>query len=161
MTPFRSDRRGLAALEFGLIAPVLLVILGGIADLGLATVGRSQLANGLAQGVQLALATGPGISAASLRSFVQSGAARAGLTEPVTVTVSGPACYCVSGSPAAIGTGSPLSVTNTCTGICAAPASGPGTFVVITATYTYQPIMPLYGMVTGTTVSQTATARLL
>jgi Flp pilus assembly protein TadG len=161
MRALRSDRRGLAALEFALIAPVLLMILGGVVDLGLATVGRSRLANGLAQGVQQALATGPGISAASIRIFVQNGASRSGLTEPVTVTVSGPACYCITGSPAALGASTPLSAANACTGTCSPSASGPGAFVVITASYSYQPIMPLYSTVLSTTVSQTVTARLL
>jgi Flp pilus assembly protein TadG len=161
MKRLRSDRSGLAALEFSLIAPVLLIVLGGIVDLGLATIGRSRLANGLAQAVQQSLAAGPGISAAAVRTLVQDGARRSGLAEPVTVTVSGPACYCISGSPAALGASAPISPANTCTGACPTPAHGPGAFITITASFTYTPIVPLYSTISSRTVSQTVTARLL
>jgi Flp pilus assembly protein TadG len=158
---FGSDRRGLAALEFALIAPVLLIILGGVSDFGLVMVGRSRLANGVAQGVQLALSTGPAATGAAISSAVRGGASRAGLAETVSVTVSGPACYCITGSPATLGTKSALSAGNTCTSTCPAPSTGPGAFVIITASYTYQPLMPLYSKLTTPTVTQTTTARLL
>ncbi|GAC1482360.1 MAG: hypothetical protein NVS2B11_07880 [Acetobacteraceae bacterium] len=154
------DRRGIAALEFALTAPVLLIILGGIADFGLVMVGRSRLANGLAQGMQIALATGPGVTGASISAAVKAGVSRAGLAETVTVTVTGPACYCTTGSPAQLGSKAALSG-GACTSTCPAPATGPGAFVIITATYTYQPLMPLYSTLAAATVTQTTTARLL
>jgi Flp pilus assembly protein TadG len=158
--PFRSDQRGLAALEFALVAPILLIILGGITDFGLIMVGRSRLANGVAQGTQLALLTGAGVTASMLATSVQNGASRAGLAEMVTVTVSGPACYCVEGFPATLGSKSALSASNTCTGTCPALASGPGAFVTIVAKYTYRPLMPLYSLLSSPTVTQTTTVRL-
>jgi Flp pilus assembly protein TadG len=161
MSRFRSDRRGLAALEFALTAPLLFMILGGVIDFGLIMVGRSRLANGLAQGLQYALSTGAGVKAADISAAVRGGSSRAGLTEVVAVSVTGPACYCVTGSPATLGTRSALSASNTCTSTCPVPANGPGVFVTITATYTYQPLLPLFSNLTSPTVTQTTTARLL
>lgn len=156
-----TDRRGIAAVEFALVAPFLLILLGGAADFGLLVAGKSKLANGVAQGIQYAFATGPAVTIANLRAAVQSGAARSGVMETVTVSVTGPACYCVSGSPAALSaTSTPLSATNTCTGTCPTGATSPGAYVQVAATYTYQPLMPFYSGLVSTTVSETVTARL-
>jgi Flp pilus assembly protein TadG len=157
---FRADRRGLAAFEFALVAPILLIIVGGITDFGLIMVGRSRLANGVAQGTQLALLTGVGVTASAITTNVQGGANRAGLAETVTVTVTGPACYCPTGFPVTLGSKSALSADNICTGSCPGSASGPGAFVTIAAEYTYQPLMPLYSLLSSPTVAQTTTVRL-
>jgi Flp pilus assembly protein TadG len=139
---------------------VLLLILGGIADFGLIMVGRSRLANGVAQAAQFALLSGAGVSATSITTTVQNGASRAGLTQAVTVTVTGPACYCVTGTPARLGTKSTLSASHTCTATCPASATGPGTFVTIAAKYAFQPLMPLSALLSSPTVGQTTTVRL-
>jgi Flp pilus assembly protein TadG len=160
---FRWDigRRGVAAVEFAIICPVLLSFAGGLVDFGLAMAGRSQLANGLAQGVQYALDIGPSVTAASIQSMVQAGAARAGLSPTVTVQVTGPACYCTSGSPVALVTPStPLSGTYTCTGTCASGAT-PGAYAIISATFTYTPLLPFYSRLSSTTVKEAVTVRLL
>jgi len=161
LTSWAGDRRGIAAVEFALVAPVLLLLLGGVTDFGLVMVGKSQLANGLAQGVQYALLQGPGVAAASVNAMVQAGAARAGMATTVTVTVTGPACYCVSGTPAALVTSTPaLSASYACTGTCSSPAMAPGVFVTIAASYKYQALMPFYSNLANTTVAQTVRARL-
>jgi Flp pilus assembly protein TadG len=157
-----GDRRGVAAVEFAIIAPVLLLLLGGLADYGLLMVGKGQLANGLAQGAQYALLQGPSVSGTTVKTVVQSAAARSGVTGTVTVTVTGPACYCVTGGkPAALTLPSTaLSASHTCTGTCPSPAAAPGAFLIIKASYVYQPLMPLYSKITNTTASETVTARL-
>jgi Flp pilus assembly protein TadG len=158
------DRRGIAAVEFALIVPVLLLMLGGVADFGLLMVGKGQLANGLAQGAQYALLQGPSVSGTTVQTVVRSAAARSGVTGTVTVNVTGPACYCVTGKPAALTLPSTaLSASHTCTGTsltCPSPAAAPGAFLIIKASYAYQPLMPLYSKITTTTVSETVTARL-
>ena len=156
-----GDRRGVAALEFALVAPVLLLLLGGVTDFGLVMSGKSQLANGVAQGVQYALLQGPGVSAANVKAMVQNGASRAGLAATVTVTITGPACYCVAGTPASLVASTPaLSASYTCTVTCPSPAMAPGAFVTVAASYAYQPLMPFYSKLANTTVHETATARL-
>ncbi len=156
-----NDRRGLAAVEFALVAPFLLMLLGGAADFGLVMSGKSQLANGVAQGVQYALMKGPSVSAAAIRTAVQGAAARSGVAGTVTVTVTGPACYCLSGQPAVLAASStPLSATATCTGTCNGTSPPPSAYVKIAASYGYQPLMPYYSRLANATISETITARL-
>jgi Flp pilus assembly protein TadG len=156
-----GNQRGVAAVEFAIIAPVLLMLLGGVTDFGLVQVGKSQLVNGVAQAVQYALLQGAGVSAATVKTMVQTGAIRAGLVPAVTVTVTGPACYCVAGKPAALVLPStPLSGSNTCTGTCPSPEAAPGAFVTIASSFVYQPLMPFYSKMAATTVSETVTVRL-
>jgi Flp pilus assembly protein TadG len=156
-----GHRRGVAAVEFAIIAPVLLMLLGGITDFGLVMFGKSQLANGLAQGVQYALLQGASVTAANITTAVQNGASRAGLAPTVTVTVTGPACYCVTGTPAALVTPSTaLSGSSTCTGTCPTPEMAPGAFVTVAASFVYVPLMPFYSKLATTTVSETVTVRL-
>jgi Flp pilus assembly protein TadG len=162
-----GNRRGVAAVEFAIIAPVLLLLLGGVVDFGLALATRSQLANGVAQGVQYALLTGPSVTGTSVQSVVRAAALRSGVTGTVTVTTTdssaahhaGPACYCVGGEPATLSAYATMSGTYTCTGTCPSPDMAPGVFLVITASYVYQPLMPLSQLVTPT-LSETVTVRL-
>jgi hypothetical protein len=156
-----NDRRGLAAVEFALVAPTLLLLLGGAIDFGLVMSGKSQLANGVAQAAQYALLQGPRVSAATLRSMVQNGSSRSGLKPVVAVAVTGPACYCASGTPMSLSTSFPvLSPTYTCTGACPASAAPPGAYLIITASYVYQPLTPGYSQMVNTVVSESVTARL-
>jgi Flp pilus assembly protein TadG len=156
-----GDRRGVAAVEFALVAPVLLALLGGAVDFGFMMSGKSELANGLAQGVQYAQLQGPGVSAATVKSVVQTGSSRSGVKTPVTVSVTGPACYCVSGQPAALSTTStPLSAGNKCAGTCPGTATAPGAYLIIATSYVYQPLMPFYSNITSTTVAEAVTVRL-
>lgn len=155
-----SDQRGVAAVEFAVIAPMLLLLLGGVVDFGLIMSGRSKLANAVAQAVQTALLTGPGVTQATLQSVVQTGSTNSGLTPTVTVT-GGAACYCISGSPAALSsTSTALSAQNTCTGTCPTGSIGPAVYVVVAASYVYSPLMPLYSQLSSPVISQTVTARL-
>jgi len=155
------DQRGIAAVEFALVAPVLLMIFGGIADFGLIMVGKSQLSDSVDQGIQYALASGPSVSGTKIKSLVQAAAPLAGLVPSVTATVTGPACYCTSGTPVALVTPSTaLTGSYTCTGTCAGSGAAPGAYIIVTATYSYQPIMPFYSQLSTTTVSETVTARL-
>jgi hypothetical protein len=124
-------------------------------------VGKSRLANAVTQGAQLALFTGAGVTASAIRTNVQNGAARAGLTEAVTVTVTGPSCYCPSGAPPVLGSATALAAGNACTGTCPGSANGPGAFVTIVASYPYQPLMPLLSRLTTPTISESTVVRLL
>jgi Flp pilus assembly protein TadG len=156
-----DDHRGVAALEFAIVAPVLLMLLAGTTDFGLIRAGKSQMANGVAQGIEYAFLQGPSVTAANVIAMVQAGAIRAGLTNTVTVVVTGPACYCVTGFPAALVTPSvALSGTYTCTSTCASPEVAPAPFMIVTASYVYQPLLPFYSKLATPTVSETITVRL-
>ena len=161
----RNRQRGAAAVEFALVAPVLLLLLGGVTDFGGVMAAKSQLANGLAQGVQYALLTGPSVSGATVRGIVRTGAANAGLGPVVSAIVTGPACFCPSGSPVVLSkTFTALSVTYTCTGTCpvtpSQPVASPQAFMIVTASFTYSPLMPFYSGLASPTVSETVTVKL-
>lgn len=156
-----GDRRGIAAVEFALVAPMLALLLGNVADFGLLIIGKSQLANGMAQATQYALLRGPSVSGASVQAMVRNGSSRAGLGGTVTATVTGPACYCVTGQPPALSAPpAALSGTYTCTGVCAVTGATPSPYVIITGSYTYQPIMPNYSGLISKVVSENVTAKL-
>ena len=155
-----GDHRGAAAVEFALVAPLLLLLLGGVTDCGLLIAAKSQLANGLAQGVQYALLTGPSVSGTTVQGIVRTGAANAGVRPTVSVTVTGPACYCTSGSPAALsGASTALSGTYTCTSTCPTGASQQA-FMIISASFTYTALMPFYSHLASPVVSEAVTVKL-
>jgi Flp pilus assembly protein TadG len=158
-----ADRCGVAAVEFAIIAPLLLLLLGGMADFGLLIAGRSQLANGLAQGVQHALQRGPAVSAAAVENIVSEGSLLAGVKSSLNVVVTGPACYCASGSPTSLSPSEPALTENlTCPGTCplAAGTTSPGIYLIIDVTYNFQPLMPLYSRLASPVSRQKVTARL-
>lgn len=156
-----ADRAGAAALEFAIIAPLLLMVFGGIADFGRLLISNGQLANGLAQTVGYALMQGPSVSRSVIASMAKDASARSGVATSVSVMVTGPACYCLSGQPAALNASSPpLSDRFTCTGACPSPALAPGAYMTITTSCDFVPLMPFYSRLVPTRLVQTATIRL-
>lgn len=157
----RADRRALAALEFALVSPLLLCLFGGIIDFGFLVVGRSALANGMAQGVHYALQKGPPVSLSTIQEIVRQGSALAGLRPVVEVSNPVLACYCLSGTPASL-TYSDLATSNfTCSGTCAGSAeTTPSIYLTFSASYSFTPIMPLYSYLASSTVQQEAKVRL-
>jgi hypothetical protein len=152
-------RCGVASVEFALVAPVLLLLLGGVVDFGLLIAGRSQLANGLAQGTQYALLQGPPVSVTAVQDIVKEGSFLAGVEPPVGVAVTGPACYCALGSPTLLSPSDPPLTSNfTCTGSC--PEGSPGIYLIVVATYNFQPLMPLYSHLASPVNRQAAWVRL-
>lgn len=155
------DRHGVAALEFALVAPVLLMVVAGIADYGMLLVGKGQLANGLAQSVGHALFQGASVTPQAISDMTTQAAARSGVAEAVTVRVTGPACFCITGQPATlVASDTPLSASNTCEGTCPDAGAPPAVYLQVSAHYTYQPFMPFYSQMAATTVSETAVVRL-
>jgi len=64
-------RRATAALEFALATPLLLVMVGGAADYGLAEFYRTSLANAVAAGSQYAHFIGTGVSVINIQTVIQ------------------------------------------------------------------------------------------
>lgn len=54
LRPFARDKRGASAVEFALIAPVLIAFLFGVAQLGILFFANAGLQNALAEGARLA-----------------------------------------------------------------------------------------------------------
>jgi Flp pilus assembly protein TadG len=145
-----GTRPGNAYVEFGLICPLLVSTLGTIADFGLSIWARSRLSAAVSNASQYAAVAGPNVTSANVKSSVaQSVTPLSG----VTVTITGPGCYCTSGTPAS------MKPASACTTVCAS-GNMPGTYVGITATYTYSPLMPFYATFASTTLTETSIVRL-
>jgi Flp pilus assembly protein TadG len=143
------DRRGVAAVEFALVCTLLLILLGGITDYGLALLDKSRLANAVAQGVQYAFLN-PTSSSSQIQTVVQNSSVLTG----VAATVAGPVCKCITGT-----TTPALTSATTCSTACA-DGTQPGTYFVISANYTYNAILPGFSRLTGAiTISESASVR--
>lgn len=119
-----NGRRGIAAVEFALVTPVLLVLLVAGADIGFRIWARGALVDAVAQGAMYAFLTGPTVTASAVSSFVEQAAGIPG----VSASASGPSSGCaVPGSTT-------LAAANS-SGACA-DGTKPGIFLTITASAT-------------------------
>jgi len=167
------DRRGVAAVEFVVLAPIFLLIMAGLVDFGgvLYTkfgLGAAVSAASNYAAIQIANvnSTGGSTLAASLATVAANAQGTAWANAAVTVnagpsaastagvvTASGTAsaadaCYCPTGTAAALTWGSAVA----CAAVC--PAGGyAGKFVLIKASKTYSPFFSSYGLVTAGTLS--------
>jgi Flp pilus assembly protein TadG len=146
--PFRGNRRGTAAIEFAIACPTVLIMFGGLADFGLALWDKTMLANAVAQGGYYAAVTGTSVSATTVKTLVQG----ASKLSSVSATVSGPACYCITGSPLALAAA-------TCNSTCTDTTTA-GYFVQIRATYTYNSLLPFYSKLNNPTLVEQTIVRL-
>lgn len=145
---FAKDQHGVAALEFAIAMPAMLLLLGGLTDFTLAFWNKGMLASAVASGAGYATIVGPNVSASAIQNIVMRK-----LSLPVSdVTVTGPACYCVSGTPAAASN-------QACTSPCP-DKTMPNTYVTISARYTYTPLIPYYSHLASVMLVETTMARL-
>lgn len=154
--PWLKCRRGTAAVELALVLPLYLSMTGGLIDFGLYFHDSLLLRYAVQSAGQYAFAS---LQAANptgvppVSSIQQVASAASGLGS-ITVSVSapGPSCFQDSSSPASLTSGSYGT---------ACPNGNPvGTYVVITASYSYQPIMPLFSMLVSQTITASNTVRL-
>jgi Flp pilus assembly protein TadG len=146
--------RGGAALELALSFPILLTMIGGAADFGLYIWSHGRLSDAVAYGAQYALLAVEG-GAASANTNIASAVTKVASAElsGAKVTVTGPACYCLTGS-------NPPSMTaSICTSVCVSNAELPGQYVMINANYTYSPIFPVIGRYMNQTMYSNITVR--
>ncbi len=141
------DHRAVAALEFAITCPVLLLFLGGVADLGSAIYDRGRLAHAVSAGAEYALLTGPTVTASNIRSFV---AGLSGMTLGANNPDVAVGTYCLQGTPPTL-----VASASTCS-----DGSSPGTYAVITATYTAPLIIPLGSISTGFSLQESVKVQL-
>ena len=144
---WRRGGRGVASLEFAITAPVLLVLLGAGVDLGMLLRLQIVMASGLMNAVHYANLGGSSTTASALRSVMLDATGLNGMT----VSVAGPGLYCPSSYPVVL---TPLASGTTCPGATTTANS----YVVITASYPYVPLMPGFSQLVATNVVQTANA---
>lgn len=128
--PRRADSRGIAAVEFAIIAPVVLLLLAGATDLGRAVESSIRLENAARAGAQFALRA-PN-DTAGIRA-----AAEAGAGPGATVTVTRPPCQC----PTATGANGAVVDCN------ASCATGMARYVRISITQPFVPLFPTSALI--------------
>lgn len=143
-----ADRRASSIIEFAIIVPVLLLLLGGVVDFALSFWFKDVLGTSVEQGAEYAFLVGPGVSTSAVQTVVGRK-----LSLPASaVTVTGPSCYCINGAPASASSQS-------CTQTCPSGVA-PGTYMTITATYTYNAVLPAYSKLSNPQLSETVMVRL-
>jgi Flp pilus assembly protein TadG len=169
-----GQRKGTAAMELALIAPMLLILLTGIFDFARLYHDEIELSGAVAAAAQYALinassinSTGVTSLAATLSGIVANSngsnwagatvTANDGATSTVTggtTTSSGTAanansCWCPTGSPASLTWGTAATCGSACTGGTLA-----GKFVTITGTRVFSAIFGNYGVISNSTLQQ-------
>jgi len=141
---YLRDRNGLGAVEFAVLATVLILMFVALADLGLGIYQNMQVDSAAQYGAQYALVNGYNSSA--ITSAVQ------GSTDlsPLTVT---PSTF--SGCPATNGVSVQVGGIVPCS-----DGSAPGTFVQVTVAHTYTTLIPYPGMPSSFSLSSQSTVRL-
>lgn len=138
------DRRGTAAIEFGIFAAVLGLVLTSITDVGLAVYRKMQVENAAQAGAQYAMLHGFNSSA------IQSAVSNA--TASTTISAPTPAQFC--GCPGASGV-----TTATCGSTCSSGSTA-GTYTTVYAQASYETILNYQIVPQSYTVTSQATTRL-
>ncbi|HEV2365156.1 MAG TPA: TadE/TadG family type IV pilus assembly protein [Caulobacteraceae bacterium] len=174
---FLESRDGIAAVEFGIMAPIFGLVFAGMADLGGVLYTQFRLNAAVSAGANYAIVNASSVSSSSgatlastIAQVVENNAGsnwaddtivvNDGPTETVTggqLSASGSAanadsCYCPTGSGASITWGTAQTCGATCTGGGVA-----GKFVTITASRTYTPLFSSYGIVQNGAVTISTT----
>lgn len=139
-------RDGVAAVEFALIVPLLILLLGGAVSLGDAL--RVRIAVGNAARAGAAWAQLNGFDANGIAAAAQAATALTGVA--VTATVSAASCT----SPASL-----LLAPAGAAALCPATGAPPGTYAGVAASVSYTYVIPLPGLPTTTTIAASAVAR--
>jgi Flp pilus assembly protein TadG len=143
----RGGRRAVAALEFALVCPVLLFLVGATADYALSFRAKGMLASSVAAGAQYATLVGANVAPADVKIVVQQK-----LSLPAgNVSVTAPACYCVTGLPATM-------AAKACSAACS-DGSVPGSYLTIAAAYTPSLAAPGLSRLLAPTLTDSATVR--
>jgi len=143
LASLRNDDRGVTAIEFAMIAPILIGMAISIYDLGSGVYFDTQLSNGAQSGAYYAVEYG--YSLAGVTGAVENASRLAGVA-----VSSGQFCGCPQGSGAVI----QVACTSTCTdGLVA------GKFVQVSASKDYRPLLPYPGLPDVFHLSKQATVR--
>ena len=140
-----KDVRGVAAIEFAVIVPVLLFMMVAIVDFGTAIYSDMEVQNAAQAGAQYAIAHG--FNATSISSAVTNANNLPGMT-----VASGPTEFCGCATSTGVTT---IACSSTCTG-----GSTPGTYVSLSARATYTTIVPYPLLPSSFTFTSPATVRI-
>lgn len=148
VTSLRSrfrDSRGVSALEFALVAPVLFTFLLGIVDLGLGFRALMAVTQAAQAGSYYGLLNG--FNASAIQNAVANSTATSGISSTPTPSQS---CGCPTGTSVA-----PTSCGSTCSN-----GQTPGTYVSVSAQYQYSTILAYPGLSSPLTLNSTSMVRI-
>lgn len=175
MKKLLDDTRGSIAVEFALVAPVLMIVLAGVIDVGSAAYARLSLQSRVTTASEYALMRADqdnaGDMAETLIGLLQGRAsetAKVVVNNAASATWDGSsvttqslssdamACYCPTRSNGQIEWGSSVA----CDTSCSASGDSAGRFVQISATADHVSIFPGYAFIDGDVVGASAVLRL-
>lgn len=164
----RSDA-GLAAIELALAAPIILLLLLGAADFGLAFYTVSRVEDAVQAGGQYAqsqIVTGKSITSANIKSVVQSSTNLGLSADNITVDMDLTRCYCphqITGdSLSGVAYVTVADTTTACSTTCSSsgmPYGKSGKYVAISATHTYQTLLGAAEWLTGRQITKKTVIR--
>ena len=138
------NRRGAAAVELALVAPMLVGIVLPMVDLGMGAFARMRVQNAAEAGAQYVLAHG--YNSTAITNAVQAATSLGNTVSVAPAT----ACHCV--------TSNTLGSAVTCGSACA-DGSTAGNYATITATVTFTPLFSYGGFGSARTLTGTAMTR--
>ncbi len=151
-----AELRALAALEFALVMPIILLMFGAAAEIGLGVWARGALADAVSQGAYEAFvtyaATGT-IQPSSIQSLVQTASVLAG----VSATVTSPGRYCAasSGATVTLSARPPPPAKSVCP-----DGTTPGSYTTISASDTVASFLPAFTGLGAMQLQDSVTVRL-
>ncbi len=152
----RAARRGIAALEFALVVPVILAMFGGAAEVGLGVWARGALADAVSQGAYYAYSIGKNVQPTAITSVVQTASTLSG----VSATATQPASYCTSTSGSTVSLTTAPAATGTPPVRTCPDGTTAGTYTTIGASYTTVSILPAFTGLGASTIKESVTVRL-
>lgn len=153
---FEED--GAALVEATILAPILVAMGVYVADFGLLFYTKIQVQNAAQAGAQWAIANRPVSNPADVQTAAQNATTLTGVTVPLPSQF----CGCSVDSSGNVG------VTQLSTGACTTPAPGAtcntsgvaGNYVTVTATKSYNSLVPFGLIASNYTISSTTTVRI-
>ena len=167
--PFLRADGGASAVEFALLVPIMLLLLGQMLDFGFNLVMRFSVTQAVSASSNYAVINGTSVSSTGGATLAQSLATLVPTAIDVTVTINnGPTatrtsgtsgtasnanvCYCPSISGGGVSWGSSV----TCGSTCATGGGFAGKYVLITAKQMYTPIFGILGISKAGWISATS-----
>ncbi|HTK79743.1 MAG TPA: TadE/TadG family type IV pilus assembly protein [Rhizomicrobium sp.] len=124
-----ADKRGVAAIEFAVIVPMLLILAVGMADMGMGMYDKMQTQNASQAGADYALIHLTAWNKAAIKTAIINASSLSGVSPS-------PDPYAFCGCPGTGGVTQVDCTTGTCTG------QSVGCYIKTSATYTYNTILP-------------------
>lgn len=169
---FLRSETGASAVEFALLVPIMLLLLGQMLDFGFNVVMRFSVTQAVSAASNYAVVNGTNVSATGGATLGQSLATLVPTAIDVTVTVNnGPTATRTSGTPGTSGTASNANLcycpsisggvvswgsSVTCGSTCATGGGFAGKYVLITARQMYTPMFGILGISRAGWISATA-----